>query len=155
MSASLRTAADDEEEARRATPRGYCEFADSYLDAAEALASANLASPHAQAPVRLMLFCAVELYLKAFLRLHGHSAGELAGAGFGHRVDVLLERASRCGLICSEEERGVFERMAQVEPVVRDRYFRTASYTWPDMAALRRMAERLRGFVGDAVTRAG
>ncbi len=153
MSAVPRAAADDEEEARRATPLGFFEFAETYRAAALALEAAAPSSPHAQAPVRLLRYHTVELYLKAFLRLHGHEAKELCGEGFGHRMDRLSSRAIELGLPCEAEDDAVFGRMAQTEPLVRSRYFRTASFAWPDMAALARTCERLRERVGAAVRR--
>jgi hypothetical protein len=44
-------------------------------------------------PVSFLFYHAIELYLKAFLRHHGHTPSELASK-FGHKTDRLSERAA-------------------------------------------------------------
>jgi hypothetical protein len=151
LSGLQRTASDDEEEERRATPSGFLEFAESYRLAALALTTSGVASPHAQAPVRLLRYHAVELYLKAFLRLHGHSAAELCGDALGHDIERLAARAGVLGLAFEAEDGSVLSRIAETAPVVRARYFRTASYAWPEMSALARTCDRLHASVGAAL----
>ena len=57
-----------------AQPIGWFLFADSYLACAEALRRSPPADLRFDAPVRYLLFHAMELYLKAFLRLKGISS---------------------------------------------------------------------------------
>lgn len=148
----VRTPADDAEEARRATPAAYLEFADSYLAAARTLQSAGVDSPHAQAPIRLLQYHAIELLLKAHLRAHDYAAAQLCEHPFGHRIDRIIEEARGLGLLLSSDDLIVLEQAAQTETLARSRYFRTGPGKWPDRDALDHVCSRLRQQIAGAIS---
>ena len=83
---------------RWAQPIGYFNFAETYLESARALAALKLTkSTHPGEPVNLLYCQAIELYLKAYLRAHGHTPGQLAGQ-YGHDTRKLADRADQLGL---------------------------------------------------------
>jgi hypothetical protein len=77
----------------RSSPLGFFNLAESYWAAAVALENAGLRTTHPTSPISFLYYHAIELYLKAFLRTHGHSARELRGKNFGHRTCCLSEKA--------------------------------------------------------------
>jgi hypothetical protein len=82
------------DEDSRSSPLGFFNLAESYWRAAGALENAKLRTTHPNSPISFLYYHAIELYLKAFLRLHGHSARELRSKKFGHRTCCLSERAA-------------------------------------------------------------
>jgi len=66
-----------------AQPIGWFLFADSYLACADTLRRSPPADLRFDAPVRYLLFHAMELYLKAFLRLKGIGEDELRSRVLG------------------------------------------------------------------------
>jgi hypothetical protein len=58
---------------------------------------------HPDAPVTHLLAHAIELYLKAFLRLRGLGAGEVK-TSFGHNFQKLVDEASARGLDLMDED---------------------------------------------------
>jgi hypothetical protein len=82
----------------RSSPLGFFNVAESYWAGAAALERAELQTTHPNSPISFLYYHAIELYLKAFLRLHGHSAKELRGKKFGHNTCCLSERAVALGL---------------------------------------------------------
>ena len=61
----------------RTTPEGLFNTARSYWHSGARLSTADLKVTHPHAPVTFLLCHAVELYLKAYLRLSGLSVGQL------------------------------------------------------------------------------
>jgi hypothetical protein len=120
---------DDEDE--RTKPIAFFNLAESYWRAARTLQRAKIESTHPELPVYFLYYQAIELYLKSFLRMHGHTAKELAGRNFGHRTDSLKERSERLGLVFMDEDVEIFSLMATTDIVIRSRYIRTGSALWP------------------------
>jgi hypothetical protein len=69
---------------------GLFHTAESYWKSAAALYAVNVKASHARSPVLFLYYHAIELYLKAFLRGNGHSAKELRGKKFGHKICCLI-----------------------------------------------------------------
>ncbi len=68
----------------RLTPLGFFHFAASYRACAEKLRVCKLRATHPHAPLTFLYYHAIELYLKAFLRAHGHGSEKLRFE-LGHR----------------------------------------------------------------------
>ena len=90
-----------------AQPIGWFLFADSYLACAEALRRSPPADLRFDAPVRYLLFHAMELYLKAFLRLRGIGEDELRSRVLGHNLVALANRAEDLRLTVEESVKEV------------------------------------------------
>src|SRR5262249_35161441 len=73
---------------------GFFNFARSYWKAASALQKLKLKTTHPESSVAYLYYHAIELYLKAFLRMHGHTVDEL------QRIPVKLTRSRRGGSSC-------------------------------------------------------
>lgn len=71
------------------TPQGFFTYAEAYAISAQHLAEAVKDIPHGEAPMRMLAFHAIELYLKSFLRCLGHSTDELASKPLGHDLGAL------------------------------------------------------------------
>lgn len=79
--------------------QGFFTYAEAYAGAAKILAPAARGIPHGEAPVRMLAFHAIELYLKSFLRCLGHSTDELAVKPLAHDLGALSTAAqSHLGL---------------------------------------------------------
>jgi hypothetical protein len=89
---------------------------------------AELKTTHHNSPISFLYYYAIELYLKAFLRLHGHSAKELRGKKFGHNTCCLSERAVALGLRFDDEDLQVLSLMACTDAVIRSRYIQTGYF---------------------------
>ena len=144
---------DDEDE--RSRPVGFFNVAESYWRAAVALENAKLKSTHPGSPISFLYYHAIELYLKSFLRMHGHSAHELRGRHFGHRTCCLSERAGALGLYFDDEDLEVFSLMSTTDAVIRSRYIQTGYFHWPTTKALDRTCKSLRRSVGQALKKSG
>jgi hypothetical protein len=142
---------DEREEEARTTALGLFNVADSYRCAAVHLLKANLGTTHSYSPVSFLFYHAIELYLKAFLRCHRHTAKELRGRKFGHRTCCLSERAGELGLHFDDEEREVLSLMATTDAIIRSRYIQTGFFQWPSPEALDRTCTSLRQSVGVAL----
>jgi hypothetical protein len=138
----------------RSSPLGFFNVAESYWVAAVALEKAKLKTTHPTSPISFLYYHAIELYLKAFLRMHGHSAKELRGRKFGHRTCCLSERAAVIGLHFDDEDLQVFSLMACTDAVIRSRYIETGYFRWPAPEALDRTCKSLRQSVGQALKKA-
>lgn len=130
---------------------GLFNFAESYWKAAAHLAEAKLESSHPHSPVSFLYYHAIELYLKAFLRMHGHTAEELASRAFGHSTSRLKTRADQLGLFFEDEDVEVLSLMASTDAVIRSRYIQTGAFTFPSPEALDRTCKSLRRSVGKAL----
>lgn len=69
--------------------QGFFTYAEAYAASARLLAEAVEDIPHGEAPVRMLAFHAIELYLKSFLRCLGHSTDELAIKPLAHDLGAL------------------------------------------------------------------
>ena len=146
---SLRNTQDDEDE--RNTPFGVFNFAESYWHAARALNDAKVKSTHPDSPVMFLYYHAIELYLKSFLRMHGHRAKELRGKQFGHRVCCLKERSEQLGLVFMDEDTKIFSLLATTDAIIRSRYIQTGSFYLPTPEGLDRVCISLRKSVSAAM----
>ncbi|PBB45548.1 hypothetical protein CK222_03480 [Mesorhizobium sp. WSM3866] len=96
----------------------------------------------------------MELYLKAFLRLHGISVSELASNKYGHKTDRLSRRASEFGLPLDDQDIEVLRRM-ETDIMIRSRYIVTGYFTVPALEALDRTCQSLRESARDAIRKTG
>lgn len=143
------------DEAARVTPIGLFNFAETYWTAAKALKRSKARSTHRESPIRFLYYHAIELYLKAFLRLHGHTPQELRSKKFGHRTCCLTERAAQLGLEFDDEDVEVFSLMTTTDAIIRSRYLETGFFRWPTLEALNRTCKSLRVSVRDELRRKG
>jgi HEPN domain-containing protein len=140
-------------EEQRTQPLAFFNFAESYWQAARTLEKAKVKSTHPTAPVYFLYYQAIELYLKSFLRMHGHTAKELAGRKFGHRTCCLKERSEQLGLALMDEDLEIFSLMATTDVVIRSRYILTGAATWPTFEGLERVCNGLRQSIGSEMKR--
>ena len=90
---SARTNMSDDD---RTTPLGLFNYARSYWQSGVLLHDSRAKVTHPDAPVTLLLAHAIELYLKAFLRLRGLGIEE-AKNSFGHALKSLLTKRLHAG----------------------------------------------------------
>jgi hypothetical protein len=81
----------------RTTALGLFNYARSYRASADHLLSAKLKVPHPHAPLTFLYYHAVELYLKAYLRVQGYTVAQLKSVG--HNVSKLSTEVQSRGLI--------------------------------------------------------
>jgi hypothetical protein len=129
--------------------------AETYWKSAQALYGAKVKATHSSSPVLFLYYHAIELYLKAFLRGHGHSAAELRSRKFGHKICCLTERAAQLGLQYVDEDNEVLSLMSTTDAVIRSRYIQTGFFSWPSPEALDRTCRSLRYIVGAALAKNG
>jgi hypothetical protein len=141
-----------EEDESRTTSMGLFNLAEAYRMSGEALMAAKIKIAHAESPVRFLYYHAIELFLKAFLREHGHSAAVLSDK-FGHKTAKLTARAAQFGLSFSDRDREVLDLMGETDAVIRSRYIQTGPFTWPRVEALSDTCENLRQDIGAALKR--
>jgi hypothetical protein len=139
----------------RTPARAFFHLAETYWQAALALERADVKSTHPGSPISFLYYHAIELYLKAFLRLHGHSAKELGSRKFGHNTCCLAERAKELGLAFDEEVAIVFSMMATTDAVIRSRYIQVGFHRWPAAESLDRTCKSLRASIGDTFIKSG
>jgi HEPN domain-containing protein len=139
---------DDE----RTTPVGLFNYARSYWRAGCNIDHDRLAKiegvTHPDAPITYLFYHAIELYLKAFLRLHGIKMAKLKK--IGHRYERLAEKAKKHDLALPDEDWAVIYFMAGENVVPPSRYIKMGDYRRPKMAALSRVCRNL----DDAILRA-
>ena len=109
---------------------GLFNAAETYWRSAGALYAAKVKATHRLSPVLFLYYHAIELYLKAFLRGHGHSVAELRSK-FGHRIGWLSDRAAQLGIPRSRhnpkiarryDAKVIGDRIAELRPVPGDRF---------------------------------
>lgn len=139
---------------QRTTPRGLFSYARSYWQSGVLLHDARAKVTHPDAPVTLLLAHAIELYLKAFLRLRGVGIDEVKNS-FGHDFKKLVEEASSRGLSLVEEDMEIAAILTEKEAIRRSRYIETGYYQRPGLAALSRTCRGLDQSVSAALRDAG
>jgi hypothetical protein len=87
----------------RTTQVGLYNLACSYHQAARALKKLKLRTTHPTSPVSFLYFHAIELFLKSFLRMHGHTVAELRKK-FSHGFGPMRDRAAELGLDFMDED---------------------------------------------------
>jgi hypothetical protein len=139
----------------RTSDVGLFNTAETYWKSAQALYGAKVKATHSSSPVLFLYYHAIELYLKAFLRGHDHSAVELRSRKFGHKICCLTERAAQLGLRYMDEDKEVFSLMSTTDAVIRSRYIQTGYFSWPSPEALDRTCRSLRYIIGTALANNG
>jgi hypothetical protein len=97
---------------------------------------------------------AIELYLKAFLRLRGFGPEEVKSS-FGHDFKKLVDEASSRGLSLGKEEIDIAAILTEQESIRRSRYIETGYYQQPGLPALSRTCQGLDQSVSAALRDAG
>jgi hypothetical protein len=143
--------APDEDEDERTTALGLFNTAEAYQLSAMALQRAEVRHGHANNPVRLLYYHALELYLKALLR-QTHSVNALRRR-FSHSIALLLREAEALGLAVTDEDREVLALIAGSDAMIEARYIKTGSKTLATLEALNRTCGSIREGVG-AILRA-
>ena len=138
----------------RTTPLGRFNYARTSWQSAVLLHHARAKVTHPDAPVTLLLAHAIELYLKAFLRLRGVGIEEVRTT-FGHDFKKLVDEASTRGLSLGKEEIDIAAVLTEKESIRRSRYIETGYYQRPGLAALSRTSQGLDQSVSAALRDAG
>jgi hypothetical protein len=138
----------------RTTPFGLFNYARSYWQSAVHLHHATVKVTHPDAPITLLLAHAVELYIKAFLRLKGLGVKDLK-TSFGHDFRSLVEEAQARGLQFDDGDKDLAAILTEQESIRRSRYIETGFYTRPSLRALSATCRSLDESVAAALTEAG
>ena len=138
----------------RTTPLGLFNYGRSYWQSGVLLHHAGAKVSHPDAPVTLLMAHAIELYLKAFLRVRGLSAQEVKHS-FGHDFEKLVEAAWARGLPLTDEDQHMATILKEQESIRRSRYIETGYFKQPGLAALSGVCRRLDESVAAALQSAG
>jgi hypothetical protein len=139
---------------QRRRPEGHFHIAETYFVSARKLREFKHAG-HSDHPVRLLYYTAQEVYLKAFLRLHGLSTLELASRKFGHRYCCLVERTTTLGRSLNDEDYAVLYFLSYSDERERVRYIETGFAQWVDVDDLDRTCANIRQLVCERLQGAG
>jgi HEPN domain-containing protein len=137
----------------RTNSMGLFNVAEAYRLSAEELRKARVDAGHAEHPIRFLYYHAVELYLKALLRLR-HDV-ETIREDYGHKTLRLVREAENLGLLVDDEDRRIYELMGDTDAVIDSRYIRTGWKTSPTIESLSRTGLSLRSEVGRLLHKAG
>jgi len=135
----------------RTTPVGLFHYAHSYAASAAALRKLDLKLTHPEAPIRFQYNHAIELYLKAFLRLHGLTVKELRSKPYSHDTKAMLETAEKFGLYPVVPHVVAIER-AGMDTI--DRYIVTGARKVIPLELIDETCEWLHGRIGPDVYKA-
>lgn len=108
-----------EDEEQRVTPLGLLHSAIAYANSATALSNIDLDDVKADDPIRFLYTHAIELYLKAYLRLNRITVHELRSKDLGHKISKLADKAQEFGLEISSIQRPQLDILDQA---MLDRY---------------------------------
>ena len=136
----------------RTNSMGLFNVAEAYRLSAEALRKAGVDAGHADHPIRFHYYHAVELYLKALLRLR-HDV-ETIRQEYGHKTLRLVREAENLGLLVDDEDREIYGLIGDTDAVIDSRYIRTGWKTSPTIEALGTTCLSLRSEVGRLLHRA-
>jgi len=120
--------------------------AEAYRQSAAALQSAALDSYLSSLPVRNLYYTGIELYLKAFLRAHGHSIDELEGK-FRQDFRRMRKRCISLGLVMTAPQGAVLEYFVRTPASVRMKFFSTQYYSAPAIDELDDLCQTLRSHI--------
>jgi hypothetical protein len=153
MTKPKKTPEEIAEDNERTNSMGLFNTAEAYWKSAVALEKANVKVGYSDSPVRMLFYHAIELYLKAHLRQH--CSADTLSKKFGHNTTRMTKKAEEFGLSIMDEDREVFALMGNTDVVIRARYIRTGSGTFPTLKALNRTCKSLRESVGATLRKAG
>jgi len=105
----------------RTTPLGLFNYARSYWQSGVLLHDARAKVTHPDAPITLLLAHAIELHLKAYLRLRGLVIEEVKSS-FGHDFKMLVDEAASRGLSLMDEDMDIAAILTEKESIRRSRY---------------------------------
>lgn len=139
----------------RTTPSGLYHYAMSYESAARLLHGAldREAASHASAPANHLLTHAIELYLKAFLRLSGATLDELR-LEFGHDIPKLAKEFAKKGGTVTKGDLAVFAYLTPANTFAA-RHILVGAYVDVGANNLAKTAANLHGIVRDAIRASG
>jgi hypothetical protein len=107
------------DEEQRTTHFGLFYLAHTYAISASQLRENHVKVYHRDYPVRFLYTHSIELYLKAFLRMHeGFSSEKLRK--LGHKTKILLKEAEENGLLVNETQR---KQIGLLNNYMDDRYW--------------------------------
>ena len=137
----------------RTTPLGLFNYARSFWQAGAHLIDASLGVTHQDAPVTMLLCQAIELYLKAFLRLNGYSKRELKQ--LSHQYEDIAKHAIKRGLPLSKRDQDVISFLAETNAFIGSRYHRTGPKKVLPGKTISKTCLRLDALIGDALQQCG
>jgi hypothetical protein len=137
----------------RFPPLGMFNFAASYRAAADLLLGQAINATHPSAPVAFLYYHAIELYLKAFLRLH--KVGMRRLRTIGHDFIKLGTRAQHKGLLLNSKDLEILQILSEGDAWARARYLEVGALQMPDVQELARACERLDTSIKQALATAG
>ena len=136
------------------TSLGFFNVVGSYRAAADKLRVCKLRAWHPHSPILFAYYHSIELYLKAFLREHGVSAGFLAD-NVKHDVKKLQKMCVARGLRFDEETEDVLALIATPGAGIRTRYLEWGSGQHPSLSTLSRVCRKIDRAVGAALSKKG
>ena len=137
----------------RYPPIGLFNFAASYQAAAELLLHRAIRATHPEAPIAFLYYHSIELYLKAYLRLHNVSMRRLRD--IGHDFIKLGVRAQHFGLLLNARDLEILQILSEGDAWARARYLELGMASSPDLMELGRTCKRLNKSIGQAMSSAG
>jgi len=120
--------------------------AEAYRQSAAALQSAGLDNSLSSLPVRNLYYTSIELYLKAFLRAHGHSIDELEGK-FRQDFRRMRKRCRSLGLVMTGAQDATLEYFVSTPASVRMKFSSTRYYSAPAIDELDDLCRTLRTYI--------
>ena len=140
---------------QRTTDVGLFMLAESYMICAVTLKENRPKGLRFNSPVEFLIFHAVELYLKSFLRRVGLSVLELSSRSYGHNFPKLMEEAGSRGLQlrCVDVARLQFSDEAELP--IQTRYLVTGFKQVISLEDLIDTARNVRGPVAELLLKSG
>jgi len=120
--------------------------AETYRQSAETLHSAGLNHYLSSLPIRNLYYTSIELYLKAFLRAHGHSIDELEGK-FRQDFRRMRKRCRSLGLVMTGAQDATLEYFVSTPASVRMKFSSTRYYSAPAIDELDDLCRTLRTYI--------
>ena len=121
--------------------------AEAYRRSATALREAGVQSHFSALPIFNLYAHAIELFLKAFLHVHGHPLEELEGK-YRHDFRRIKKRAEGYGLRFLGSDKAAMEYFIRTPLAVRLKYSATPYYSVPTADQLSDLCHTLRDRVG-------
>ncbi|GEO18170.1 hypothetical protein [Microvirga aerophila] len=134
------------------TPLAWFHLAHAYLhDAATLSAAPKPAGGFYEAPVRFLYFHAIELFLKAYLRLQGIEEAELGSRSYGHHLATLADAAEQRGLLIGKRVWLVCDAARDFDKPTEARYIKTGRRSALPAHKLHEAARELQSRVDQAL----